>query len=77
MPSAALGTGDVAVKKEKDESDPGDPRSSKEYNWIVWQNNVMTFGCWKRKCRFKGEKEFMEHIKSVDLVWDWKESDLI
>ena len=66
-----------ASKKEKEESDPGDPRSSKEYNWVVWQNNVMTFGCWKRQPRFIGEKEFMERIQGTDLVWDWKESDCI
>lgn len=76
IPGTILQVIDVS-KIEKEERDPGDPRNSKEYNWVVWQNNVMTFGCWKRPCRFQGEKEFMEHIRSVDLTWDWKESDLI
>ncbi len=75
IPGTILRTVD-ASKREKEEEDPGDPRSSKEYQWVVWQNNVMTFGCRKRPCRYIGEKEFMESVESVNLVWDWKESDL-
>lgn len=49
-----------------------DMKSQSNSSNIVVRTNRMDFSCMKRPCRYYGEKEFMQSIIDVDLLWEFK-----
>ena len=48
-----------------------DMKSQSNSSNIVVRTNRMDFSCMKRPCRYYGEKELMQSIIDVDLLWEF------
>lgn len=46
-------------------------------NTLIWSNNVMSFRCYVRSMKYKGEVELLEIFKTADLLYDRSGEGLI
>ena len=53
------------------ENEPGNGRSMNGEPYIIWANNKMALGIFKRGELYAGEREFIEAVHDTDLCWDF------
>lgn len=64
----------LKIDNDAGETVPQDIRKCE--NMMIWSNNIMSFGCYIRSIKYKGELELFNRIRNVDLLYDRSLIDL-
>lgn len=63
------------LNEQEGECSPGYPRT--DGTRVIWSNNVMQFMCYKRDIKYKKEKELMNTLGNIDIVYNFADEELI
>ena len=63
------------LNEQEGECSPGYPRA--DGTRVIWSNNVMQFMCYKRDIKYQKEKELINALEEIDIVYNFSEEELI
>lgn len=53
------------------ESLPGPAKSDEHQSYVIWANNKMALGIFKRGTQYAGERDFLDAVSDCSLLWDF------